>query len=781
MVMATGLEQFVQRLVQSGLMTAAEVEEFRSALPLSKRDPTGEDFARELVHARRLTKFQATAVFQGRTQGLIFGDYRVLDKIGAGGMGMVFKAQHRQTGRVVALKVLSTQATKSSHAVKRFQQEARTAGKLQHPNIAATYETGEVSGTHYLVMQFVSGPDLRTLVKNHHPLPVSDVVNCTLHVARGLQYAHQIGIIHRDIKPANLLLDSNASVLILDMGLARIQNLEDEDEGARLTMAGQMLGTPEYMAPEQVDDPRSVSAAADVYSLGCTLFCLAGGEPPFRGRSLADTLTQQVLAPIPSLKAKRPDVPDELDALCRRMLAKKPAERPPMSEVLAVLEKLQKGGPMEVDRNLLLDQPSTAGRSTESFSLGGGVSNDRATADRQKTASRSVPPVPNTQVSTGTKPTPAAETSKAAAVPPKPPVPQPPQPPQPPAPPRPVAPPTPAASLDRTIQLGDMSIDGAQTVIPAGADYLRLWPSSTSKKVEKPGFLAGLLAIFGIGAKPKKAASNRGANAVDCTAFVPLEAPAGKSCMIQVALHRPDERDFVQMVTHAQIDADPGEVRCLELVLPEGARVDVQVCLPDLPMQPLKTLIWDGSANIAAFTFDLPLRLPPGFRLGTVIVSREGVPCGHIRFRMQVTPSTGPGAANPRTAKQLVAVGSAARRYRQAFVISAPADRANVLKHVQKLDEFQIETEKKLLEVAPEERWTQKFYTRMDDADVVLLYWSRAASDSMWLLREARYAVALKRSNELHAPEIVPIPVEDPLKAPPPADMAHLPFQAVRM
>ena len=218
---------------QSGLMSAAEVSTFQDSLPPDKR-PKDVATARPRAGPApgKLTKYQAQAVYQGKTKGLVFGEYVVLDKLGEGGMGVVLKAQHRRMDRLVAIKVLSSAAMKQAGAVERFHREVEAAAKLAHPNIVTAYDAGEHQGMHYLAMEYVEGKDLATVVKEHGPLAVRQAVECIFQAARGLQYAHEQGIIHRDIKPGNLLLDKKGTVKILDMGLARIAGAEAAMGGA---------------------------------------------------------------------------------------------------------------------------------------------------------------------------------------------------------------------------------------------------------------------------------------------------------------------------------------------------------------------------------------------------------------------------------------------------------------------------------------------------------------------------------------------------------------------
>ena len=340
--MAVTLRQFVKNLVNSGLLSAADVSRFEESLPSEKRPGDAQSLARELVFANRLTKYQATAVYQGKIKGLVLGEYVVLDRIGAGGMGQVLKARHRMMERIVALKMLPAKAISSPEAVKRFQREVRAAAKLMHPNIVTAYDASEHQGIHYLVMEHVGGQDMASIVREHGPLSVARAVDWTLQAARGLEYAHRQGIVHRDIKPANLLVDKDEVVKILDMGLARISQepgASDTAGSERLTSSGQVMGTCDYMAPEQAEDSRAADHRADVYSLGCTFYRLLTGRPPYRRESLIQVLLAHREAEVPSLLDARPDVPRQLNDVLQKMMAKRPEDRyQSMSEVIGDLE-----------------------------------------------------------------------------------------------------------------------------------------------------------------------------------------------------------------------------------------------------------------------------------------------------------------------------------------------------------------------------------------------------------------------------------------------------------
>jgi len=189
--MPVPLEQFVQQLSESGVMSADDVRSFRDGLPADKRAAGDvQEFARELVRQKKLASYQATAIYQGRAQSLVYGNYLILDKLGQGGMGTVFKARHRRMNRVVALKVMSQQAMKAPDAVKRFRREVEAAARLTHPNIVAAFDADEARGVHFLVMEYVEGTDLAARVKKHGPLPVAAAIDCIVQAARGLAHAH---------------------------------------------------------------------------------------------------------------------------------------------------------------------------------------------------------------------------------------------------------------------------------------------------------------------------------------------------------------------------------------------------------------------------------------------------------------------------------------------------------------------------------------------------------------------------------------------------------------
>ena len=265
--------------------------------------------SRALVKARKLTPYQAAAIYQNKSRGLLIGNYLILDKVGQGGMGMVFKARHRKLGRYGALKILPPSFTRDSGAVMRFRREFEAAGRLKHLNLVAAFDADEDRGVHFLVMDYVEGINLDRVIREHGPLPVSDALDYLIQAARGLEAAHEQGIVHRDIKPGNLMIDRRGTVRVLDLGLARIVDASNpftKTTAGRLTQSGMYMGTIDYMAPEQAEDSHRVDHRADIYSLGCTFFYLLTGREPFAGETILKRMVAHQEHPAPSLRASGP-------------------------------------------------------------------------------------------------------------------------------------------------------------------------------------------------------------------------------------------------------------------------------------------------------------------------------------------------------------------------------------------------------------------------------------------------------------------------------------------
>ncbi|HEV3344306.1 MAG TPA: SUMF1/EgtB/PvdO family nonheme iron enzyme, partial [Pirellulales bacterium] len=322
--------------------SADDVQAVEEALPPERRPRDAQELAKQLVKAGRLTKYQAANAVQGKAKNLVFDDYVVLDTWPAGGSSQLYQAEHRRMKRRVALRLLPPFATeKSSTALARFQREVQAAARLEHSHLLAAYHAGEAHGVPYLVLQYVEGQNLDALVRERGPLPWADAVAYVTQAARALSYAHEKGVVHRDVKPANMLLDQAGAIKISGLGLARIE--DDTEKG--LTQAGELIGTPEYMSPEQGKDAKQVDARSDIYSLGCTLYFFLTGKPMYERPTPAQQVVAHCQQAIPLLRERRADVPAALESVFSKMVAKSAAERyPSMAAVVAALDRVQQAG-----------------------------------------------------------------------------------------------------------------------------------------------------------------------------------------------------------------------------------------------------------------------------------------------------------------------------------------------------------------------------------------------------------------------------------------------------
>jgi tRNA A-37 threonylcarbamoyl transferase component Bud32 len=287
------------------------------------------DLVKHALRHQWLTAFQIQRLLQGRGAELVFGPYLLLDRLGQGGMGQVFKARHQLLGRVVALKLLPPDMLDDPQALRRFRREIQAVSRLSHPNIVRAVAADELAGCHFLVLEYVEGVNLARLVTQSGPLRVHEACDYIRQAALGLQHAHEYGLVHRDVKPGNLMLQTGTGLVkVLDLGLVRwLRAKEELGQVTTLTMEGAVIGTPDYMAPEQTVNAHAVDIRADVYSLGCTLYHLLTGRVPFPDRSVTQKLLKHQLAEPYPVEGLRPDLPPELAAVLRKLMAKKPEDR----------------------------------------------------------------------------------------------------------------------------------------------------------------------------------------------------------------------------------------------------------------------------------------------------------------------------------------------------------------------------------------------------------------------------------------------------------------------
>jgi WD40 repeat protein/serine/threonine protein kinase len=317
-------DKFLSSLRKSNLLAAEIIDEQLAALRPGA-DATA--IARRFVKAKLLTKFQANCLAQGKWRNLIIADkYKVIDYLGDGGMGQVYLAEHLLMQRRVALKVPLPKKLAGPGMLQRFIREAQALAALDHPNIVRAHDLEKFGKLYMLAMEYVDGPNFRDLVAENGPLPAGRAAHYVAQAAQGLQHANEAGWVHRDIKPANLLVDPAGVVKVLDLGLAFLLG-DDAESPTRKFDENTVLGTADYLAPEQAIDSHEVDTRADIYSLGATLYYLLTGRAPFEGSTVAQKLMAHQMTDPPPLGTQRPDVPQGMCRVLAKMMAKSPANR----------------------------------------------------------------------------------------------------------------------------------------------------------------------------------------------------------------------------------------------------------------------------------------------------------------------------------------------------------------------------------------------------------------------------------------------------------------------
>ena len=292
--------------------------------PAKRDDPEHIDrrLARQAVQSKLLTLWQAQQLLAGRTSGYKVDRYVLLDLIGQGGMGRVYLARDTRLNRLVALKILSPERLNNPRAIARFQREARVGAQLQHENLVRIYDFGESNGRYFLVMEYIEGKTIATLISEQGPMPPATAARLVRQVALGLEHAHRKGLIHRDVNPYNILVTHDGTAKLADLGLAIAMAEED-----RVTRDGATVGTFDYVAPEQARHSRAADIRSDIYSLGCTLYHMCAGQVPFPGPSLPEKLFgHQSMEPTPLCRMV-PGLPEGLSEIVQRMMKKSPDER----------------------------------------------------------------------------------------------------------------------------------------------------------------------------------------------------------------------------------------------------------------------------------------------------------------------------------------------------------------------------------------------------------------------------------------------------------------------
>jgi len=371
---------FLDVVRKSGLIDDARLEEAVAAWPDHAAALPGE-LVQVLIDQNLLTPWQADQLRKGRHKGFMLGKYRLLKLLGAGGMSSVYLAENTTLRGKVAIKVLPRKFTDQTSYLARFEREAQIAWRLSHPNIVRAFDLEQAGNIHYIPMEYVDGIDLHAKVKQDGPLSVEQAVDYVRQAALGLQHAHEEGLVHRDIKPANLILEKKGSerkevVKILDLGLASAKS----DEGSLTEEHNEkVLGTADYLAPEQAKNSHGADARSDIYALGCTLYYLLVAAPPFPSGTLSERIRAHTQTPPPNLLEKRPDVPPAIADLYFRMMAKNPQARPQSAvEIAEQLAAWLKTTPSGADPA----RPALPRRSLPRRSLGPGSGTAGAGSER---------------------------------------------------------------------------------------------------------------------------------------------------------------------------------------------------------------------------------------------------------------------------------------------------------------------------------------------------------------------------------------------------------------
>ena len=354
------IDRFLEALRRSGLLPPARIAQLVAAAPTAvARDP--DQLGEHLVQRGALTHFQVVKLKQGTFQGLVLGPYHILSPLGKGGMGTVYLARDTRkpegSGALVALKVLPPKrAREEDRLLARFLREMDLAQRVKHPHLTRTYEAGDVGGVHYIAMEYIRGVSLRRLVADYGPQTVARTARLFAEVADGLAHAHEMGLVHRDLKPSNIMVTPNGHAKVLDLGLALAVNEELPADKEIVGGQGYVVGTMDYNAPEQVDNPTGVDARADLYAMGCSIYCALTGQPPFPGGTSKDKMRRHRTEYPDPPSDFNPTVPVEFARVVQKRMEKSPARRYPTAQAardaLLVWAADDPETPMDVDPDL---------------------------------------------------------------------------------------------------------------------------------------------------------------------------------------------------------------------------------------------------------------------------------------------------------------------------------------------------------------------------------------------------------------------------------------------
>ncbi len=353
---------FVNLLEKSGVVDPESLKPVIAALKkkakAAGKEVTTSRLIKYLIECKLITQWQADKFLAGKYKGFFLGKFKLLRHLGSGGMSSVYLARHKISDQLRAIKVLPRKKVADKSYLDRFYLEARVAASLNHPNVVRIYDICEEEGVHYMVMEYAKGEDLLELVNRNGPLKFAEAARYVADACEGLKHAHEKELVHRDIKPANLLLGEDKSVKLLDLGLALVN--QDDDESLTVLYNEKVMGTADYLAPEQAVNSHAVDLRADIYSLGCTLYFLLVGHPPFPKGSLAQRIANHQSTEPPCLSTLREDVPEGLLEIVAVMTRKDPQHRlQTCGDVQAALEGFLASGDIS-ETVTLIDQSSSS-------------------------------------------------------------------------------------------------------------------------------------------------------------------------------------------------------------------------------------------------------------------------------------------------------------------------------------------------------------------------------------------------------------------------------------
>lgn len=708
-------------------------------------------------------------------QPLLHERYRLEKRIGRDAFGPVYLAlDENLITRRVAIKtfrpdVLSDENANEGETIARFEREARTASSLQHPNAIGVTDFGQSEqGVFFLVTEYVEGETLDRLLRREGRLSVRRATWLLRQLCEAVEAAHAEGILHSALTPTNIwlvkskrkdvLVDESEFVKVGNFGLTRmISQRSDDDSEAHI------IGSPEYLAPEQIQVGMVVDERADLYALGTIAYQMLTGSLPFTGDVLK-IVTGKLTGEALPLSALAPEIPANVEKSVMQALAKDPADRPrnvaawlAQFEAAVVSSHPEKGntgglmlGAASKRFDTRVDGPPSHGSSFGSPAVGSsGAPAMAAPASVIVTCRKCGAHFGAGHRFCGRCGNPLSQSPR-----------------------------------DReevnTGELAHPELERPSTIVarePIGAPAPEIEEILADPLFQRAGntareILKGINPSLGVGSRSE--AEFATSDVVRCSVFAPSYAKQGQQFLLQVFAHLADQTTEAQMLaTEFDEKTQRRGLRTLDEKIERGAKLTFQLVIPGLIIaEDVQSLIWRAlpEPESVQFRVQVPRDQLTEPIVGRIIISRDTVPIGHITFKLSIVAHDFASADAPtRQERDWVP-------YKKAFISYASADRKEVLKRVQMLDLEGIKFFQDALQMEPGQRWEQRLYREIDQCDVFYLFWSTAAKQSKWVMQEVHYALERKGNSESAPPAIVPVIIEGPPPVPPPPELAHLHF-----